>query len=90
MTFTPEDFDAHFDQWKDWPKTPWNRLMYSTAHRNLQRHLGEAPLQILDAGGGNGEDAFFLLRLGHDVVLQDFSSEMLADARQRAAREGHT
>jgi S-adenosylmethionine-dependent methyltransferase len=88
MTFTPEDFDAHFDKWKDWPTTPWNRLLYSTCHHNLQRYLGEPPLKVLDVGGGNGEDAFFLVQLGHGVTLQDFSSEMLADARQRAAELG--
>ncbi len=88
MTFTPEDFDAHFDQWKEWPATPWNRLLYSTCHRNLQRHLGTAPLNILDVGGGNGEDTFFLIELGHIVTLLDFSAEMLADARQRAADLG--
>jgi S-adenosylmethionine-dependent methyltransferase len=88
MSFTPQDFDAHFDKWKDWPTTPWNRLLYSTCHRNLQRHLEGPPLEILDAGGGNGEDTFFLVQLGHRVTLQDFSGEMLADARQRAAEGG--
>ena len=88
MTFTPEDFDAHFDQWKDWPTTPWNRLLYSTSHRNLQRYLGEPSLKILDVGGGNGEDTIFLVQLGHTVTLQDFSAEMLGDARQRAAEAG--
>jgi S-adenosylmethionine-dependent methyltransferase len=88
MTFTPEDFDAHFDKWKDWPSTPWNRLLYSTCHHNLQRYLGAPPLQILDVGGGNGEDTFFLVQLGHTVTLVDFSSEMLADAQQQATELG--
>jgi S-adenosylmethionine-dependent methyltransferase len=88
MNFTPEDFDTHFDQWKEWPSTPWNRLLYSTCHLNLQRHLGPPPLQILDVGGGNGEDTFFLIQLGHTVTLVDFSTEMLADARQRATDLG--
>jgi S-adenosylmethionine-dependent methyltransferase len=88
MTFTPEDFDAHFDKWKEWPTTPWNRLLYSTSHRNLQKHLGSAPLNILDAGGGNGEDTCFLTNLGHTITLVDFSEAMLADARQRASKLG--
>ena len=88
MTFTPEDFDAHIDEWKDWPTTPWNRLLYSTCHRNLQRFLGNPPLNILDVGGGNGQDTFFLIQLGHMVTLQDFSSEMLEDARQNVAKAG--
>ena len=88
MPFSPEDFDAHFDKWKDWPTTPWNRLLYSTCHRNLQRYLGKQPLKILDAGGGNGEDTFFLISLGHSVTLQDFSAEMLEDARRRAEQNG--
>ena len=88
MPFTSQDFDTHFDKWKDWPATPWNRLLYSTCHLNLERHLAEPPLDILDVGGGNGEDTFFLARLGHRLTLQDFSGQMLADARQRAAQEG--
>jgi S-adenosylmethionine-dependent methyltransferase len=88
MTFTPEDFDAHFDKWKDWPSTPWNRLLYSTSHLNLLRHLGDPPLEILDVGGGNGEDTFFLIQTGHRVSLLDFSGEMLADARKRAINMG--
>jgi len=51
-------------------------------------HLNEPPLEILDVGGGNGEDTFFLARLGHKLTLQDFSGEMLADAQQRAAEKG--
>ncbi len=88
MPFTPGDFDTHFDKWKDWPTTPWNRLLYSTCHLNLQRHLDKPPLSVLDAGGGNGEDTFFLVQLGHTVTLMDFSAEMLADARERAADLG--
>ena len=88
MTFTPEDFDTHFNKWKEWPTTPWNRLLYSTLHCNLQRHLGTPPLHILDVGGGNGEDALFLARLGHTVALVDFSAEMLTDARKCAAEIG--
>jgi len=88
MTFTPEDFDAHFDKWKDWPTTPWNKLLYSTSHINLKRHLDDPPLEILDVGGGNGEDTFFLTALGYTVTLLDFSAEMLTDARHRAADLG--
>jgi S-adenosylmethionine-dependent methyltransferase len=85
VTFTPEDFDAHFDKWKEWPITPWNRLLYSTLHCNLQ-----PPLQVLDVGGGNGEDTLFLAQLGHTVALVDFSFEMLADARKRATENDLT
>jgi len=88
MSFTPKDFDDNFDKWKNWPSTPWNRLLYSTCHLNLQRHLGAPPLQILDVGGGNGEDTFFLVQLGHTVTLVDFSSEMLADAQNQATELG--
>ena len=88
MTFTPEDFDAHIEEWKDWPTMPWNRLLYSACHHNLQRFLGNPPLNILDVGGGNGQDTFFLVQLGHKVTLQDFSIEMLDDARQNAAKAG--
>ncbi|MEO9945419.1 MAG: methyltransferase domain-containing protein [Paraglaciecola sp.] len=45
----------------------------------LQKNIGlnNAPLNILDAGGGTGKMTEALLRLGHNVTLTDISSEAL-------------
>ena len=48
----------------------------------------EPALTILDAGGGQGQVAMDLARLGHRVDLCDISANMLALARERAAAEG--
>ena len=88
VTFTSHDFDATFEKWKDWQLTPWNRLLYSTTHLNLHRHLGDEPLRVIDIGGGNGVDTIHLAELGHSAVLVDFSAEMLADAYTRAEQAG--
>lgn len=43
--------------------------------------LGAKPLRILDAGGGLGQMALRLARLGHQVTLNDISAAMLERAR---------
>lgn len=43
------------------------------------------PLKVLDVGGGQGQLAFYLAELGHDVVLTDISNEMLDVARDFAS-----
>lgn len=50
--------------------------------------LGQAPWQILDAGGGGGLFAAELVRLGHDVCIVDISAGMLRQASQYLATEG--
>ncbi len=45
-------------------------------------------LRILDVGGGMGQVATRLARLGHSVVLADPSEEMLGRARSVVSREG--
>ena len=45
------------------------------------------PLRVLDVGAGLGQLAIRLAVLGHDVVVNDISAEMLAIARETARRE---
>ena len=85
---TPDEYDAVVDEWKQWQSYPWGRLLYSVSHANLQRHLPEQPLCILDAGGGNGFNSLYFARLGHAVTLLDYSPAMLANAKQAAEKDG--
>src|SRR6266508_3825850 len=88
MTTLP--FDQRMPQWIDEQQTPWGRLKYALTRANLQRHLGHAPLRILDAGGGNGVDAIPLAQDGHLLDLLDASPAMLAHAAASAAAAGIT
>lgn len=62
----------------------------------LQRDLDQqlpalragTPLRILDAGGGQGQLALQLARLGHRVLVCDISAEMLALADAQIAADG--
>lgn len=59
--------------------------------RDLELLLPEAndkPLRILDVGAGLGQLAIQLAKLGHQVVVNDISEEMLAIARTSAEQEG--
>ncbi len=88
MPATADAFDAGLASWKEWQEASWGRLYYTVLWSNLQRHLGERPLHILDAGGGNGPDALYFVDRGHRVALLDFSTGMLADARRAAEARG--
>ena len=61
-----------------------SRLRYTLAELNLRDcHDLERPLIVLDAGGGNGLIAEFLLELGHQVTICDEDPEMLGQAEAR-------
>ncbi len=55
--------------------------------RQLRAHLPDEPLDVLDAGCGQGTQAIRLARLGHRVLGIDLSEELLQDARQAVADE---
>lgn len=50
--------------------------------------LGDAPWQVLDAGGGGGLFAADLARLGHAVCIVDISAGMLRQASQHLTTTG--
>ena len=61
-------------------KTPFFDLYKAITWDNIKRFLPEKGL-ILDAGGGTGEWAIPLAKLGYDVILTDISRGMLRQAR---------
>lgn len=77
-------FDTSIPKWLEEQQTAWSRLKYTITRANLDRHLEPQLLTILDAGGGNGVDSIPFAAEGHKVTIVDFSSEMLADAQQKA------
>ncbi|MEU7527162.1 class I SAM-dependent methyltransferase [Saccharothrix sp. NPDC042600] len=80
--------DTSMTAWRQWQDSPWGRLRYTLAEHNLARHLGDAPLRVLDLAGGDGSDAVRLAVRGHDVTVLDNSPAMLAAAAERAAAAG--
>ncbi len=84
MTSTAQLFDAKLSVFRENQNAPWGRLRYSLAFANVGRHLDGRPLQVLDAGGGNGLDAIRFAAEGHTVAMLDYSAEMLAEARRHA------
>ena len=47
-----------------------------------------APLRVLDVGGGTGNSAVHLARMGHDVTVVDPSADALATLNRRADNAG--
>lgn len=62
-------------------------VRHELVDRALVEHLSDPPARIVDVGGGAGQQAIPLLRKGYEVTIIDPSPEMLAEARQRLARE---
>ncbi|MCL2900001.1 tRNA uridine 5-oxyacetic acid(34) methyltransferase CmoM [Brenneria tiliae] len=54
----------------------------------LLAQLPDGPLNVLDAGGGEGQMACRLAALGHQVLLCDLSDEMIQRAKDAAAAQG--
>lgn len=75
-------FETGLPDWKRDQHTVKARLRYQIAQSYLQRHLPERSLHILDAGGGNGQEALALASNGHDVELLDESTAMIADFKE--------
>jgi len=58
--------------------------------REIARHLGSAPLEVLELACGTGEVTGALRRLGHRVTGLDFSEAMLSRARAKHAGDTGT
>ncbi|WOZ75961.1 MULTISPECIES: tRNA uridine 5-oxyacetic acid(34) methyltransferase CmoM [Kosakonia] len=54
----------------------------------LLTRMGNEPLRVLDAGGGEGQTAIRMAQLGHHVTLCDVSKEMIARAQAAAEEKG--
>lgn len=67
------------------PSTALERASWSAA---LARLLPPPPARVLDVGAGTGFLSLLAARLGHQVTALDFSTEMLARLREKAATEG--
>jgi S-adenosylmethionine-dependent methyltransferase len=85
---TADEYDAVVDKWREWQSFPWSHLLYSISRPNIQRHLDNRPIRILDVGGGNGFNSIYFAKQGHWVTLLDYSPAMLSEAKQAAEKEG--
>jgi S-adenosylmethionine-dependent methyltransferase len=67
-------------------KTPLGRLRSEIAWENVRRFLPRdaSKHRALDVGGGTGFASVQLARVGYEVVLLDYSEEMLRIAREQA------
>jgi S-adenosylmethionine-dependent methyltransferase len=79
-------FENKLDFFKEHQKAPWSKLRYSIALANLKRHITGNNLTILDAGGGNGLESITFAQQGHNIVLLDYSDEMLTEAKNNAQK----
>jgi S-adenosylmethionine-dependent methyltransferase len=78
-------FDQHVEAWQQYTQSAGGRLRHQVILHHLLANIPSSPLKILDVGGGTGEQAADLARLGHDVTLLDFSPPMLEAAHQHCA-----
>jgi len=75
---------------REWQRMDRHRTEFAVTLRALDAHLPPAPARVLDCGGGPGRYAITLAQRGYEVTLFDFSPELLALAREKAAEAGVT
>jgi S-adenosylmethionine-dependent methyltransferase len=85
MATSATTFDHNIAKWIQEQSLPWQQLKYRLVQSNLAKHLPSRPLQVLDAGGGNGFESIPFAQQGHKVEIVDYSKEMLARAERAAA-----
>ncbi|MEU1284829.1 methyltransferase domain-containing protein [Kitasatospora sp. NPDC005856] len=81
-------FDERLANFQNWQETPWGQLRYSVVAANLDRHLGDGPLRVLDVAGGNGKEGVRLALAGHRVTVFDVAPVSLEGARRLAEERG--
>ena len=87
MTAGSERFSAGVDAWLSGLGLVRDAVRQELVRRQLATHLPDGPLQVLDAGCGQGTQAIELARSGHHVVGLDLSDRLLDAARSAAAHE---
>ncbi|QYN44217.1 methyltransferase domain-containing protein [Gilliamella sp. ESL0441] len=65
-------------------------IVWHELEKILTHFPANKPLNILDAGGGQGQIACRLAKLGHQVTLCDISVQMLELARKKAEEDNLT
>ena len=85
-----DDVVAHYEAVPDHDRitTGLGQLELVRTQEVLRRHLGSAPLDILDVGGGTGVHAAWLVDDGHRVHLVDVSPRHVTMARSRPEAHG--
>jgi len=90
MSISNDEFKQVLRKWQVENTMPWGKLRYHSAWRNIEKHIEDRPMRILDIGGGDGMDAIHYANLGHSVTLTDCSSTMLSEAKKAADEQGVT
>lgn len=62
-------------------------LRFELVTRALLMHMPAPPRRVVDVGGGFGQQAIMLARVGYSVVVLDFDPKMLAIAQDRLSTE---
>jgi len=73
-------------EWKRLARNPFSRLEFETTLHFLKKYLPKRGL-ILDAGGGPGRYSITLAKIGYDVILLDYSPNLLKIAKRRIKKE---
>jgi S-adenosylmethionine-dependent methyltransferase len=81
-------FDKKTQAWLRYTASPAGRLRHIAIMHYLRLHLSDPPLDVLDAGGGTGEQALDLARDGHVATLLDISAPMIDHARSHGVGLG--
>jgi ubiquinone/menaquinone biosynthesis C-methylase UbiE len=73
-------FDNKIEAWVQYNTSAGGKLRHAVILQHLQAQLPPTSARILDVGGGTGEMAADLAKMGHAVTMLDFSLGMIEQA----------
>lgn len=74
-------------EWMRLVKDPYHRFEFNTTMSFIKKYFPFKGI-VLDAGGGPGRYTIEFAKMGYDVVLLDFTPELLERAKRQIARAG--
>lgn len=83
-----ENYDDYLRSMRGWIRQEVVRHNLVPTLAALESGDRSGPLQVLDFGGGNANDALWLARRGHEVTIVDISERQLALGRLAVERAG--
>ncbi|HWT74140.1 MAG TPA: class I SAM-dependent methyltransferase [Mobilitalea sp.] len=80
--------DWYTNKYDEWSRLDRHKIEFEITKRYMDTYIPDAPLDILDIGGGPGRYSLYLAEKGHRVTLLDLSQHHIDIAKEKSCELG--